>query len=131
MYYDGRLIDVLALFFLNSWSNSMAEPEGLFYNTIVIFGNTSWCIISDLFIRSYYEWNGKRYEVFGTNGIVDGRQSINNPIDPLYGFSGKIAPWSVGNINMEGGAGQLNTGFSRELLEKSCIINDVGDIIIK
>lgn len=35
------------------------------------------------------------------------------------------------DLNMEGGAGQLNTCFSRELLEKSCIINEVGDIIIK
>ena len=32
MYYDGRLINVPALLLLNSWSNSMAEPEGLFYN---------------------------------------------------------------------------------------------------
>ena len=32
MYYDGRLINVPALLLLNSWSNDMAEPEGLFYN---------------------------------------------------------------------------------------------------
>lgn len=32
MYYDGRLINVPALLLLNSLSNSMAEPEGLFYN---------------------------------------------------------------------------------------------------
>ena len=82
-------------------------------------------------MRSYYEWNGKRYEVFGTNGIVDGLQSINNSIDPLYGYSGKISTWKIGDLNMEGGAGQLNTCFSWELLEKSCIINEVGDIIIK
>lgn len=87
--------------------------------------------ISDLLIRSYYEWNGKRYEVFGTNGIVEGLKSINKPIDSSFGYSGKISPWKIGNLNMEGGAGQLNTCFSWELLENSCIINDVGDIIIK
>ena len=32
MYYYGRLINVPALLLLNSWSNDMAEPEGLFYN---------------------------------------------------------------------------------------------------
>ena len=130
MYYDGRLINVPALLLLNSWSNSMAEPEGLFYNTIVIFGNTSWCIISDLFIRSYYEWNGKRYEVFGTNGIVD-RQSINNSIDPLYGYSGKISPWKIGDLNMEGGAGQLNTAFSWQLMLDSGIVTNNHTITIK
>ena len=72
-----------------------------------------------------------RNEGFKENGIVDSLKSINKSIDSTYGFSSKIAPWSVGNINMEGGAGQLNTCFSWELLEKSCIINDVGDIIIK
>lgn len=48
-----------------------------------------------------------RNEGFKENGIVDGLKSINKSIDSTYGFSGKIAPWSVGNINMEGGAGQL------------------------
>lgn len=41
-----------------------------------------------------------RNEGFKENGIVDGLKSINKSIDSTYGFSGKIAPWSVGNINM-------------------------------
>ena len=41
-----------------------------------------------------------RNEDFKENGIVDGLKSINKSIDSTYGFSGKIAPWSVGNINM-------------------------------
>ena len=32
MDYDGRIINVPAILLLNSWSNDMAEPEGLFYN---------------------------------------------------------------------------------------------------
>jgi len=41
-----------------------------------------------------------RNEGFKENGIVDGLKSINKSIDSTYGLSGKIAPWSVGNINM-------------------------------
>ena len=41
-----------------------------------------------------------RNEGFKENGIVDGLKSINKSIDSTYGFSGKIAPWSVGEINM-------------------------------
>lgn len=39
-------------------------------------------------------------EGFKENGIVDSLKSINKSIDSTYGLSGKIAPWSVGNINM-------------------------------
>ena len=41
-----------------------------------------------------------RNEGFKENGIVDSLKSINKSIDSTYGLSGKIAPWSVGNINM-------------------------------
>lgn len=87
--------------------------------------------ISDLLIRSYYEWNGKRFEVFGTDGIVDGLQSVNISIDSSYGFSGNISPWQIGGLNMEGGSGQLNTSFSWELLVNSGIIDNVGEVTIK
>ena len=52
-------------------------------------------------ISDYEAWSGKRFEVFKENGIVDGLKSINKSIDSIYGFSGKVAPWLVGNINME------------------------------
>ena len=87
--------------------------------------------ISDLLIRSYYEWNGKRFEVFGTDGIVEGLQSVNISIDSSYGFSGNISPWKIGGLNMEGGSGQLNTSFSWELLVNSGIIDNVGEVTIK
>lgn len=41
-----------------------------------------------------------RNEGFKENGIVDSLKSINKSIDSTYGLSGKIAPWSVGEINM-------------------------------
>ena len=41
-----------------------------------------------------------RNEGFKENEIVDSLKSINKSIDSTYGLSGKIAPWSVGNINM-------------------------------
>ena len=84
----------------------------------------------DLF-SDYGDWNEKRFEVFKENGIVDGLKSINKSIDSTYGFSGKIAPWSVGNINMEGGAGQLNTAFSWQLMLDSGIVTNNHTITIK
>ena len=72
-----------------------------------------------------------RNEGFKENGIVDGLKSINKSIDSTYGFSGKIAPWSVANINMEGGAGQLNTAFSWQLMLGSGIVTNKHTITIK
>lgn len=82
-------------------------------------------------ISDYEAWNGKRFEVFKENGIVDGLKSINKSIDSIYGFSGKVAPWLVGNINMEGGAGQLNTAFTWQLMLDSGIVTNNRTITIK
>ena len=82
-------------------------------------------------IADYEAWNGKRFEVFKENGILEGLKVINRTVDSTYGFSGKIASWSVGNLNMEGGAGQLNTVFTWQLLRDSGIVTNTSTIIIK
>ena len=82
-------------------------------------------------ISDYEAWNGKRFEVFKENGIVDGLKNINKSIDSIYGFSGKVAPWVVGNINMEGGASQLNTAFTWQLMLDSGIVTNNRTITIK
>jgi hypothetical protein len=75
-------------------------------------------------IKDYNTWNGKRFEVFGPNGIIDGLKDMQITVDSTYGFSGNIAPWNIGNLNMEGGAGQLNTVFSWQMMLDTGIINN-------
>ena len=87
--------------------------------------------ISDLLIRRYYEWNGKRFEIFGENGIIEGLKTINRTIDSIYGYSGIISPWEIGNLKMEGGCGQLNTVFSWQLLIDGGIVEYKTTIKIK
>ena len=59
MYYDGRLINVPALLLLNSWSNDMAEPEGLFYN--YRHENIDWNKLSDTEKDEYFTDFVKHY----------------------------------------------------------------------
>ena len=46
-------------------------------------------------------------------------------------ISGKVAPWSAENINMEGGAGQLNVAFTWQLMLDSGIVTNNRTITIK
>lgn len=87
--------------------------------------------ISDLLIRRYYEWNEKRFEIFGENGIIEGLKTINRTIDSIYGYSGIISPWEIGNLKMEGGCGQLNTVFSWQMLIDGGIVEYKTTIKIK
>lgn len=82
-------------------------------------------------INEYKSWNKNRFEVFGKDGIVDGLNSINKSIEPTYGYSGKIASWSIGNLKMEGGAGQLNTVFSWKTLINTQIITGESTVFVK
>ena len=82
-------------------------------------------------INEYKSWNKNRFEVFGKDGIVDGLNSINKSIEPTYGYSGKIASWSIANLKMEGGAGQLNTVFSWKTLINTQIITGESTVFIK
>jgi len=72
MYYDGRLINVPALLLLNSWSNSMAEPEGLFYN--YRHEDIDWNSLSDEKKDEYFSEFVKHYL---PSGFVE---ALGNPI---------------------------------------------------
>lgn len=86
---------------------------------------------ASLLIQDYYSWSGERFEIFGKDGVIDGLKSINKSIDSTYGYAGNIAPWNIGDIQMEGGSGQLNTVFSWKLLKDTGIINNGGTVKIK
>ena len=91
-------------------------------------------VLSRTIFESYNEyksWNKNRFEVFGKDGIVDGLNSINKSIEPTYGYSGKIASWSIGNLKMESGAGQLNTVFSWKTLINTQIITGESTVFVK
>ena len=72
MNYDGRLINVPALLLLNSWSNSMAEPEGLFYN--YRHEDIDWNSLSDEKKDEYFSEFVKHYL---PSGFVE---ALGNPI---------------------------------------------------
>ena len=82
-------------------------------------------------ISDYDAWTGKRFEIFGPNGVIEGLNGMQKVVDSTYGFSGKIAAWNIGDLNMEGGAGQLNTVFSWQLLLDTGIITNNSKIIIQ
>ena len=82
-------------------------------------------------ISDYDAWTGKRFEIFGPNGVIEGLNGMQKVVDSTYGFSGKIATWNIGDLNMEGGAGQLNTVFSWQLLLDTGIITNNSKIIIQ
>ena len=56
-----------------------------------------------------------RNEGFKENGIVDSLKSINKSIDSTYGLSGKITPWSVGNINMIFSVTNMKISYTRSI----------------
>lgn len=82
-------------------------------------------------ISDYDSWTGKRLEIFGPNGVIEGLNGMQEAVDSMYGFSGKIASWNIGDLNMEGGAGQLNTVFSWQLMLDTGIITNNSKIIIQ
>lgn len=82
-------------------------------------------------ISDYDSWTGKRLEIFGPNGVIEGLNGMQETVDSTYGFSGKIASWNIGDLNMEGGAGQLNTVFSWQLMLDTGIITNNRKIIIQ
>ena len=82
------------------------------------------------FISDYDRWF-ERDEISGPNNISDGAKLAGNEVEEKYGYFGLTAPWAVGNLNLEGGAGQLNTVFSWGTLCASGLIYDTGTAEIK
>lgn len=67
-----------------------------------------------------------RDEVSGPNNINDGAVLAGHTVEGKYGFYGTTAPWDIGKIKLEGGAGQLCTIFSWGTLCASGLVSDTG-----
>lgn len=67
------------------------------------------------------------YNAFKPCEIIDGT-AIN---ELKRGVPETIATWNIGDLNMEGGAGQLNTVFSWQLLLDTGIIRNNSKILIQ
>lgn len=72
-----------------------------------------------------------RDEVAGPNNIADGAASVGHTVDSRYGYYGTTAPWKAGDLDLSGGAGQINPVFSWGALCDSGIIYDLGTADIK
>ncbi|MBQ7624424.1 MAG: hypothetical protein IJS65_04025 [Clostridia bacterium] len=67
-----------------------------------------------------------RDEVAGPDNIDDGAKSAGHTVDKKYGYAGVTAPWKAGDLDLEGGGGQLTTVFSWGTLCASGLIYDTG-----
>lgn len=67
------------------------------------------------------------YNAFKPCEIIDGT-AIN---ELKRGVPETIAAWNIGDLNMEGGAGQLNTVFSWKTLTNTQIITGESTVFIK
>lgn len=77
------------------------------------------------FISDQAAWL-KRDEVSGPKNIDNGAKIAGRTVDSRYGYYGVTAPWVAGDLNMEGGSGQLETIFSWGALCDSGLIYDTG-----
>ena len=76
-------------------------------------------------IKDYKNWL-TRPEIAGKNNIREGFELAGKSIETKYGYYGNAEEWTVGNIHMEGGAGQMNTVYSWGTRKESGIISDIG-----
>lgn len=67
-----------------------------------------------------------RDEISGPDNIADGAAMAGHEVKSEYGYYGITAPWTAGNLNLSGGAGQLSTVFSWGTLCTSGLISDIG-----
>lgn len=81
--------------------------------------------IAKRFLSDQAAWLG-RDEVSGPNNIGDGVKAAGHTVDSRYGYYGTTAPWVVGDLNLKGGSGQLETIFSWGTLCDSGLIYDLG-----
>ena len=86
--------------------------------------------VAESFISDQEAWLG-RDEVSGPDNIQDGAKEAGHTVDSRYGYYGVTAPWTVGDLKLEGGGGQLETVFSWGTLCSSGLISDTGNAEIK
>ena len=72
-----------------------------------------------------------RDEISGPDNINDGAESVGHTVERKYGYYGITAPWTAGDLQLEGGMGQLCTVFSWGTLCASGLIYDVGTAEIR
>lgn len=72
-----------------------------------------------------------RDEISGPNNINDGALSVGHTVESKYGYYGITAPWTAGDLHLEGGSGQLCTVFSWGTLCASGLISDTGTAEIR
>ena len=85
---------------------------------------------AESFISDQEAWLG-RDEVSGPDNIQDGAKEAGHTVDSRYGYYGVTAPWTAGDLKLEGGGGQLETVFSWGTLCSSGLISDTGTAEIK
>jgi hypothetical protein len=81
--------------------------------------------IAKRFISDQAAWL-ERDEVSGANNIDEGAKAAGHTVDSRFGYYGTTAPWVVGDLNLEGGSGQLDSIFSWGTLCDSGLIYDLG-----
>ncbi|WP_029201141.1 hypothetical protein [Oribacterium sp. NK2B42] len=86
--------------------------------------------IAARFIADQTAWL-TRDEVAGPDNISDGAASVGHEVESSYGYYGVTAPWKAGDLDLCGGAGQINTVFSWGTLCDSGLIYDIGEAEIK
>lgn len=86
--------------------------------------------ISEKFISDQQRWLS-RDEVVGKDNIADGAKKAGHEVEARYGYYGVTAPWKVGNLNLSGLSGQINTAISWGTLCASGIIHDTGTAEIR
>ncbi|MBO4896683.1 MAG: S-layer homology domain-containing protein [Clostridia bacterium] len=105
-----------------------AENEDAAVTALVALGYTE--EIASRLVSDYGNWF-KRDEVSGPDNISDGAKTAGHEVESKYGYYGKTAPWTVGGLSLEGGAGQLSTVFSWGALCASEMIYDTATAEIK
>ena len=86
--------------------------------------------IAGRFVSEYDAWP-TRDEVSGVDNIGKGAESVGHAVESRYGYYGVTAPWTIGNLTLKGGSGQLDTVFSWGLLCDSGLIFNTGTAEIR
>ena len=86
--------------------------------------------IAERFLKDQAAWL-KRDEVSGPENVGDGALAAGHTVESRYGYYGVTAPWKAGDLDLEGGGGQMLPVFSWGTLCASGLIHDVGTAEIR